>query len=73
MTDDFIPLRTDGLPYIHCIALHCIALCITLYCIVLHCIALRALHYVRALHCILTERNVNSTACLLLNCAIGHV
>jgi hypothetical protein len=77
---DFIPYgRTDFRTYIalHCIALHyvhvlhCIALC-ALHCIALRCIALCALHCI-ALHCILTERNVNSTACLLLNCAIGHV
>jgi hypothetical protein len=47
---------TDGRTPIHCIALYCIT-CIALHyimCIALHCIAL------------LTERNVNSTACLLL-------
>jgi hypothetical protein len=38
---------------------------ITLYCIALHCIVL--------INCILTERNVNSTACLFLNCAIGRL
>jgi hypothetical protein len=71
MTDDFIPLRTDGLPHtLHYV--HCIALCITLY--ALHCIALHYVHCIAYVHaCILTERNVNSTACLLLNCAIGHV
>jgi hypothetical protein len=73
---DFIPLRTDGLP-LHCIALHCIARCIVLHCIALYCITCIALHCtlycVTCMHCMLTERNVNSTACLLLNCAIGHV
>jgi hypothetical protein len=53
MTDWLHSVRTDGLPYIHCIALHCIVL----HCIVLHCIVRIALHCIT---CILTERNVNS-------------
>jgi hypothetical protein len=67
---DFIPYgRTDFRTYIalHCIALHCIVR--TLHCIVLYCTivcSIIALHCI-VLHCILTERNVNSTACLLLN------
>jgi hypothetical protein len=53
MTDWLHSVRTDGLPYIHCIALHCIALhCIALYCIVLH------LLYCIALHCIAYWLNV---------------
>jgi hypothetical protein len=67
---DFIPLRTDGLPYTWCIALHC-TLC-AFIAFMLHCIALRVIHCI-ALHYMQTERNVNGTACLLLNCAIGHV
>jgi hypothetical protein len=60
---DFIPYgRTDFRIYLHCIALHCIALLHYITC----CIACITFT------CILTERNV-STACLLLNCAIGHV
>jgi hypothetical protein len=67
-------VRTDGLPYtLHCIALHCIALCY-IVALMIHCIYIALRTYI-ALHCIdiPSERNVNSTACLLLNCYIGHV
>jgi hypothetical protein len=71
MTDWLHSVRTDGLPntLVRCIALRIILLR-ALHCIALRCITCCALRFITCIH---TElNNVNSAACLLLNC-IGHV